>query len=259
MCLLLFSYRRNQDLPFVLAANRDEAYARPSDPLDYWEDAPDVLAGRDREAGGTWMGVTRTGRFAALTNFREHHPGFIAARSRGLIVADFLRSDTPPASFLEALYAKADDYAGFNLLVGDLDGLWYYSNRGRPPAPVTTGVHGLSNRFLDTPWPKVTGGLAAFEALLAGGETTAQPFFDVLRDETPAPDEALPDTGVGLAWERRLSPRFIRTPNYGTRVSSFLRIDRAGNVLFEERTHAPDGTVHGTRTFRFQIVSHSPV
>lgn len=221
MCLIAFAWQLHPSFPLIVAANRDEFYHRAAAPARFWEDNPQVLAGRDLQAGGTWMGVTRTGRFAALTNFRE--PGVPPGRySRGLLVSRFLEGQMAAADYAEQIAAEGEHYSGFNLLLGDAQGLFALSNRGLAPTAVPPGIHGLSNHLLNTPWPKVQKARAGLEqALLAPHATEA--LFALMADEERAADEVLPNTGVGLEMERMLSPLFIRSPNYGTRVSTVLQ------------------------------------
>ena len=241
MCTLLLAWQVDPARPLVVAANRDEFYARPAAAAAFWQDAPQLLAGRDLQAGGTWLGVTREGRFAALTNVRE--PGLRApphAPSRGQLVADFLRGNSAPEDYLASL--RPADYAGFNLVVGvigDRASLWYLSNRAGPARRLGPGVYGVANAALDTPWPKVARGRERLAALVAGGEPGTRALLDLLADPTPAADAELPDTGVGLALERMLSPLFIASPAYGTCCSTALAIDRDGAVEFCERTQNP--------------------
>lgn len=238
MCTLLLAWQVDPRRPLVVAANRDEFYARPAERASFWSDAPQILAGRDLQAGGTWLGVTRAGRFAALTNVRE--PGLPApphAPSRGRLVADFLRGDEPPEDYLERL--QPADYAGFNLVVGDRSSLWYLSNRAGPARRLGPGVYGVANAALDSPWPKVTHGRARLAALMAGGEPDTRALLEMLADPTPAVDAELPDTGVGLAMERLLSPLFIASPVYGTCCSTALAVHQDGAVEFCERTQNP--------------------
>jgi len=237
MCTLLLAWQVDPARPLIVAANRDEFRARPSEPARFWPEAPQLLAGRDLQAGGTWLGVTRQGRFAALTNVREPHvlPAQ-GASSRGRLVADFLRGTLAPAAYLAGI--AADAYAGFNLVVGDGEALWYLSNRSGEPRPVPAGVHGVSNAGLDTPWPKVERGRARLAELLRS-EATPERLLALLADEAVAADAELPDTGVGLAMERVLSPLFIAGPVYGTRSSTAVVFHADGRVTFRERTVGP--------------------
>jgi len=253
MCLILFSYRHQPDYPLILAANRDEFHARPTAPLDFWADDPAILAGRDLKGGGTWMGVSRSGRFAALTNYRDPASLRPDAASRGRLAADFLKGGAPARRYLERLQRTASGFNGFNLLVMDAAGLYHYSNRGDGVSPVRPGVHGLGNALLDTPWPKVERGKAALEKALSGGEPDPESLLNLLEDQTRAPDPQLPDTGVGLDRERMLSPMFIVSDGYGTRTSSVVIMDRQGGVVFWERTFPTGGRGRPSiRRFSFQ-------
>lgn len=236
MCLITLAWQAHPDHPLILAANRDEFYARATAPARFWPEAPQLLAGRDLAAGGTWLGVTRQGRFAALTNYREPRP-VSGGQSRGLLVSRFLAGTDSPWSHAQQVAAAADDYAGFNLLLGTPDELVIVSNRGTAPRRLEPGVHGLSNHLIDTPWPKVEKAKAGLQAnLLAGDVATEEAaLLALLADTHQAPDMALPDTGVGLAMERLLSPLFIRSPLYGTRASTVLLLGRE-RVHFLEQT-----------------------
>lgn len=254
MCLILFAYEAHPDYRLILAANRDEFYERPTEPAAFWEDDSGVLAGRDLRCGGTWLGMTRAGRFAAVTNYRGPDEQRPDAPSRGALVASFLRAHEAPDAFLARLAPKADRYNGFNLLAGDAQHLYYFSNRAAAVRRLSAGVYGLSNDLLDTPWPKVEAGKAALRRVLEGPVTT-EALLALLADPAPAPDERLPDTGVGLEWERVLSPRFIATPAYGTRSSTVLLIGYDGRVTFVERTAETPGQAASTQSFQFQITS----
>jgi len=244
MCLVLLALHTHGAYPLTVAANRDESYARPAAPAAWWDDAPRVLAGRDLLGGGSWMGVARDGRWAAVTNVREptvaQRPD---APSRGDLVADFLRGSVAAAEYLAALAPRAGEWNGFNLLAGDAAEVWWLSNRGPGPTRVEPGVHGVSNALLDTPWPKVVRGRDDARRILGGpAEQVDEELFRALALRDPAPDTALPDTGVGRELERALSPPFIATPGYGTRASTVLTIDAAGEVRFTERTIHPSDT-----------------
>ena len=237
MCLILVAWQVHPDFPLVVAANRDEYYARPTAFADYWAEAPDVLAGRDLQAGGTWLGMTRSGRFAAVTNVREPQvpPG---QGSRGALTRAFLQGAQSAADYVSALDGSA--YSGFNLLVGDGESLWYCSNRGNGPQALLPGIYGVSNHLLDTPWPKLVTARARFAEAL-GALPDRSRIFDVLADDEIVADEALPQTGVPLEWERRLSAIFVRSDVYGTRASTVLFRSSAGDCLLEERSFGANG------------------
>jgi uncharacterized protein with NRDE domain len=258
MCLILFAWKVLPDFPLVLAANRDEFYERPSAPADFWEDAPDLLAGRDLRDGGTWLGVTREGRVAALTNYRDPASLKTGAPSRGILVSDYLRGRENPEAYLGRIAPEADCFNGFNLLVGDADELLCFSNRGARER-LQPGIYGLSNHLLDTPWPKVAQGKSALKALLQAEKGVApEALFALLADRTRPPDDRLPDTGVGLEWERVLSPLFIESPAYGTRSSTVLLIDRDGCMTFIERVFNGAADPWMTARFEFQIGGRDP-
>lgn len=233
MCVLFLAVGVHEGHALVLAGNRDEAHTRPTAPLARWTDAPDVLAGRDLDAGGTWLGVTDAGRWATVTNVRDPSSVRPDARSRGALVADFLRGTDTPAAYAARVQAERAQFNGFNLLVGDREGVWIASTR-RDAGPLAPGVYGLSNDTLDTPWPKLVRGRDAFARILETGDLAAPDLLPFLADETPAPDADLPETGVGLALERVLSPLFIRGERYGTRASTALTIGDGGVRIAEQ-------------------------
>jgi uncharacterized protein with NRDE domain len=255
MCLIAIAWRAHPEISLLVAANRDEWRARPTAAAQWWANAPQVLAGRDLEAGGTWMGVTRGGRFAALTNFRDPSAKKSAAPSRGKLVADFLRSDIAPKAYLQALMREAQRYNDFNLIVGEGATLMVLSSRDATIEDVAPGVHGLSNHRLDAPWPKVQFIKSSIEEVL-GAEMPEndrlERSFAALSDQNIAPDDALPDTGVGMAWERKLSPALITGADYGTRSSTVLTMTR-GMCTFEERTRDEGGHVTGVSQWRFPL------
>lgn len=250
MCLIAFAWQAHSDYPLVVAANRDEWRDRPAQPAHWWPDHPDLLAGRDLQAGGTWMGVTRGGRFAAVTNFRDPSERRSTALSRGSLVTDFLLGDDSPESFLSSLSARAAQYNGFNLLASDGESLFCFGSREGGLREVMPGVHALSNHQIDQPWPKVTRARAAMLASLDDGD---EPLFAMLSDKTPAPDHALPDTGVGLERERWLSSILITGEAYGTRASTVLRVGAREGATMEERTRVPSGEVGATARFDFRL------
>lgn len=241
MCLIVFAWAPDSPQPLLLAANRDEFYARPTLPLAEWDDAPGVFAGRDLEAGGTWLGLTRSGRFAALTNIRD--PGQPArSRSRGELTADYLLGDLSPERYLQQVMEKAEHYAGFNLLLGDAQQLWHYNPREGQPGQLQPGLYGLSNASLNTPWPKLQ---RARQALQQCQDTKdSAPLLALLADRHLPEDHLLPETGVGLATERLLSSAFIASAAYGTRASTALILRQDGWHL-TERSFGPHGALLG--------------
>lgn len=257
MCLILFSYNNHPQYRLVLAANRDEYYDRPAAPMQFWEDHPNVLGGRDLKSMGTWMGITRSGRIAAITNYRDPATINPTAPSRGDLISQFLIGDASPAAYLGTIQRDAQKYNGFNLLVGDTRDLAYYSNRGNNVIHLESNIFGLSNRHLDTPWPKVTHGKKLLNRILnQGKEIPPQPLLDLLQSQETAPDHQLPDTGIGKTWEKTLSPIFIASPNYGTRCSTIVTIDQSNHVRISEHTWHPGRSkpvLQVERVFNFVI------
>ncbi|HEY0025731.1 MAG TPA: NRDE family protein [Longimicrobium sp.] len=252
MCLIVLALDAHPRHRLVVAANRDEFYARPTTPARWWSDAPGVLAGRDLQEGGTWMGVTRAGRFAAITNYRETAPPRPGAPSRGALVAGFLRGTMEARAYAEEVAARGAAYNGFNLLVGDEDGVFYVSNRAEGVHRLQPGVYGLSNALLDTPWPKVLRARAAMRSAVSSPEADGweSGLWEMLGDRVIAADGHLPDTGVGADLERLLSAPFIASDVYGTRASTVLTIGREGEVTFVERSATPDGAGEARHRFR---------
>jgi uncharacterized protein with NRDE domain len=252
MCLILVAHHAHPAYRLVVAANRDEWFRRPTAAAAFWPDAPGVFAGRDLEQNGTWLGVTKSGRFAAITNFRNpgsHRP---QAPSRGRLVSDFLRTDLEPAAYLERLRPHAAAYNGFSLLIGDSASLWYLSNHEGQIRKLAPGVYGLSNHLLDVPWPKVRLGKERLTAQLNGG-VNAETLLMLLDDTRVAPDGELPRTGVSAEWERKLSSLRIIADGYGTRSSTALLIGADGQVSFVERSFSERGDESGLVTERFAI------
>ena len=238
MCLIVFAWRPEHSQPLILAANRDEFYARPTLPLAQWEEAPHVYAGRDLEAGGTWLGVNAEGRFAALTNIRD--PGKpLGRRSRGELVARFLNSSQPIDEYMREVAGRSTEYGGFNLLVGDRRQMHFLNAAEPTPLRLEPGVYGISNAGLDTPWPKLLTAKAALTEHLHDPQPEA--LFRFLADPQAAADAELPNTGVGLATEKLLSSVFIASPNYGTRASTVLIVNADGSQRLIERSFGPYG------------------
>lgn len=252
MCLAVLALHTVPGIPVLIAANRDEFHARPTLPAAQWPDAPALYAGRDGQAGGTWMGATAQGRYALVTNFREPGRHLDNAPSRGALVEDFLRGAMTPRAYLETVHRVDQTYNGFNLIVGDALQAWYLSNRDGGPRALSPGVYALSNHLLDTPWPKLARTKAAFTAVLQHQPQPDLPaLFAALGDRGPADDADLPATGLSLDRERLLSSPFIVSPNYGTRSSSVLTLHANGAGELEERRFAPDGAIGGTSRLTF--------
>jgi uncharacterized protein with NRDE domain len=238
MCVIFLAYRVHPEYPLLLLANRDEFYERATAPAGEWTEFPEIFGGRDLVGGGTWLGITKRGRFAAVTNYRE--PGAPKGTiSRGHLVADFLKSDMPSVDYLAEVEARRHDYSGFNLLVGEFNAtqneLYYFSNRGGPARKLTPGIYGLSNHLLDTPWPKVRRGTEHLSQLIRLPDLETEMYFDLLANEVQADDAELPHTGVGYEIEKALSSIFIRTPGYGTRSSTVVMFEKLGTGKLEER------------------------
>jgi len=236
MCLILLALQQHPSYKLILAANRDEYYDRPSAPPAFWNEAPGLLAGRDLRSGGTWLGITKKGRIAAITNYRDPASTKRNAPSRGWLVRDFLVGSEGSMEYLGKVRQEGRKFNGFNLLVGVKDELYWYSNRSGEIAKLSRGLHGISNRLLDTPWPKVIRGTQGISQILDKDvEIPTEILFDLLQDRTQASEEILPDTGVGIEWERILSPVFIVSPTYGTRSSTLILIDKKDQVTFIDR------------------------
>lgn len=250
MCLVLIALNSHPDYALIVAANRDEFYDRPTAPAGFWEDVPAVLAGRDLKAGGTWLGIDRRGRFAAVTNYRQGRREAAAPRSRGHLVSDFLTMDIGAPQAIERARADARLYNGFNLIAGDVCELLYFSNREGRARTLGSGVYGLSNHLLDTPWPKVTSTRSALGALLSGDPSElTDGLFALLSDRSRPADEELPRTGIGLEWERLLSSAFVVSSRYGTRSSTVVLVGRDGGIVFVERSFGPAGWPAGEVRF----------
>lgn len=235
MCSIFFAYKSHAKYRLILAANRDEFYERPTAKAGNWVDYPDVLAGRDLKYGGTWLGITKNGKLAAVTNYRDTAaPNGIL--SRGHLVSNFLIRDEPAQNYLQSIQNIANKYSGFNLLAGDRDSLCYFSNRESNIKLLDSGIYGLSNHLLDTPWQKVVKGKSAISKIVDKDVIDVEELFEMLTDNQQAVDSDLPNTGIGKDKERMLSPIFIATPIYGTRSSTVLLIDDQNKVTFVERT-----------------------
>lgn len=259
MCLILIAYHVHPHYPLIIAANRDEFFDRPTTPATFWQESPHVLAGRDLRSGGTWLGVSRTGRCAALTNFRDPRTMAADAPSRGQLVSSFLTGRQTPHQYLKELCEKDVVYNGYNLLFGTLEALYCHSNRSEQPLLIPAGIHGVSNGRLDDPWPKVQRGTEYLAHLVAAkNHLEPETLFTMLSDRTPVPDALLPDTGIGLAAERLLAPLFIAGTSYGTRSSTVVLFGSDNRITFAERTFNTSHQSQATHTFQFTIEPSTP-
>ena len=238
MCLLFFSYKSAPGYKLVLAANRDEFQQRPTEPLNYIDQNRHILAGLDLQGGGTWLGINKEGKIAALTNYREGKKQLGNAPSRGEILCSYLDSKLSAEDFLCQLGEKAPQYNGFNLLLGEGDDLFYFTNKKKNYALLEPGFYGLSNHFLDTAWPKVVRGKELLHAVMVDTDRVEpEKIFAQLRDNRHPPDGLLPDTGIGFDWERLLGTIFIESPGYGTRSSAVVTVGDNGEITFTETTY----------------------
>ncbi|MFS0821193.1 NRDE family protein [Bacillus sp. 1P02SD] len=250
MCLILFAYQAHPVYKLIVAANRDEFLQRPTAPIHFWEDEPTLLAGRDLEKMGTWMGVTTFGRFAALTNYRDPNEMLEGKQSRGKLVKDALTFNGAIAEYMKQLEKTNSQYPGYNLLVGEMDNLYYYSNVGKSIEKVKPGIHGLSNHLLDTNWPKVKKGKEGLSTIIKG-DNLVENLLELLQNTDRPHDHFLPKTGVSLEWERILSSLFIQTNGYGTRSSTVLLMSDK-EIQYVERTYSGPGTTDQTFCFPIQ-------
>ena len=244
MCLIVFSYKTNPDFPFLLAGNRDEFFERPTQPAHKWKTNPAIFAGKDKKAGGTWLGFTETGRFAALTNFRDMNNLKENAPSRGEIVTNFLLDNNSVETSLAMLKQRSNLYNGFNLIAGTFDDkLYYLSNYTEEIEEIKPGIHAISNAYLNTPWPKTVRAKEEFENVIKTNNFRDQYLFEILKNSTTYPIEMLPETGLSEDMEQAVSSAFIQTENYGTRSTSLVRVDSNQNAELIEHTYKP-----GTKT-----------
>lgn len=260
MCILFIANNMRDDYPLIIAANRDEFYARPTAPSSFWKSHPHLLAGQDLEANGTWMGVTRNGNLSALTNVRDPYNINKNAVSRGELVANWLKQDpvesvnAAQSQYLKTLKKTRHQYNGYNLVVGHVNALKVYNNVNNSTHLIDSGVYGLSNADIATPWPKVTQGVTALNEYVSKESLiNDDDLFDILRSDNKADDHLLPDTGVGYEWEKALSSIFIQTEKYGTRTSTLLLVDKNNTLTWKERRFSDSGEALETRAFSFSI------
>ena len=235
MCLIVFAYEAHPDYPFILAANRDEFYERPTSIAQWWKDYPDILGGRDLKANGTWMGINKKGHFAAVTNYRDISNIREDAKSRGDLAVNFLSQSNDTVEYATQIKDEGSEYNGFNLLVLN-DDMAHVSNYENKVNNISSGIYGLSNALLDTSWPKVEKAKKKFKEVI-GRSFHEGELLEIMNDQEIASDEDLPSTGVAQELERALSAMCIRTPNYGTCCSTVVTINTYGEVRFLEKSY----------------------
>jgi uncharacterized protein with NRDE domain len=254
MCLVLVSYKVASEFPLIIAANRDERYSRSTRHADFWKNETGVLAGQDLEHGGTWLGLNKKGQFAAVTNLREGVNTKNRKTSRGLIVSDYLQGNLPAPRYLEYCQAKLTDFDSFNLLLGDISALFFFNSQEKVHRKLSPGTYGVSNGDFDNDWPKIIRAKKALVELIESDQSSDHEAMLAIMCDTYLPkDDFLPDTGIGIEWERRLAPIFIKADEYGTRCSTVLSIDKNNKVSFSERSYDSHGHIDLTKHFEFTI------
>lgn len=246
MCLISFAIEQHHSFPFIMVANRDEFYQRPSEVMHEWEDRPNILAGRDLKLKGTWLGFNKQGKFSAVTNYRRPSSNNETLLSRGHLITDALLTTQNTKEHLQALQETAHLYGLYNLLVGDDTGIYFHSNAGHLNGPVAAtklepGVYGLCNASLDTPWPKLTAAKRELQQHIKHNDLSIDSLSELLNQETKAADESLPDTGIALEWERSLSSQFIQLPEYGTRAKTIILQNKEGTTQIREISYNSKG------------------
>ena len=254
MCLIVIGYNYHPGYKLIFAANRDEFYQRPSSSADFWNDEPSLLAGKDLKEGGTWCGITRNGRFAAITNYRDMKSIKKDALSRGTIVTDFLLGTSSPEFYSKGLKDNADLYNGYGLIFGDKSGLYFFSNLAKKLIKIETGIHGLSNHLLNTPWFKVIKGKGLLKKAIDKKDNFVDDLFLMLSDKTLSPENELPDTGLTKEIEKSISSIFVETPDYGTRSSTVILIDKNDNVTFIEKSLDGQTKKWTINAFKFEML-----
>ncbi len=253
MCLLLISYLSHPEYKLIIAANRDEFYKRPATPAQFWTEHPTLLAGKDLEGGGTWLGLTTAGKFSAITNYRDIRNLKQNTPTRGKIVTDFLLNNNSLTEFSKELKEKADLYNGYNLIFGNLYGMNYFSNQTKTLYELKPGIYGLSNHLLDTPWYKIEKSKELFLNVLTKKDILMEDFFEILSDKTVSPDDLLPDTGLEKPVERAMSAIFVSTPEYGTRSSTVILVNNQNQASFTEKSMNYETGKWIKSSFEFEI------
>ncbi len=251
MCILFIAIKQHKDYPLIILANRDEFQQRPTTSARFWEEYSELLAGRDLQDGGTWLGLTKKGRISALTNYRDIPLYKEGRKSRGLLVRDYLTSNTTSAAYLDLLVETKDTYNPYNILIGNPNELYVYNNVSNEISKLQEGFHGLSNAYLNSPWPKISRGIDGLKNYILNSKLSKDDLFSIMKDETKAPDSMLPNTGVGLEKERFLSSIFIQDQIYGTRSTAIILYHRQNAVSFYERTYNPSGETNCEVEFSF--------
>lgn len=253
MCLIVFGYNCHQTYPFILAGNRDEFYQRPTKQAHFWDTEPEILAGRDLKAGGTWLGMTKEGRIGVLTNYRHFHSQPGGQKSRGELIPTFLKSSLDPKNVLADIISRGHQYDGFNMIAGTSTKLNYISNVHNSLEEIPPGIHGISNGFLNTSWPKVDVAKEKYRSATSGADIDEEAIFSFLKNKETYPQESLPDTGLSPEKEKAVSPIFIELKNYGTRCSTLITVDKNGLVSFVEKSYHKNCESETERRFQFKL------
>ncbi len=253
MCLIFLSYKQNKEYPLIVLANRDEFYKRPTQSAHYWEENQNILAGRDLEGGGTWMGITKNGYMSMLTNYRDIANIKPNAPTRGKLVSDYLHGEFNPKEYLVALSKTGSSYNGYSLINGHFNDPWYYSNYDKKVVQLGTGLYGLSNALLDSKWPKIESGKMALAPLISKEKIDREELFDLMINPDLAKDQDLPQTGLPLEKERAISSMFINIEGYGTRCTTLIMVDKHGKVDFTERQYENGQATGEENQFSFQV------
>jgi len=255
MCFIVFSYKQHSRYKLIFCANRDEFYNRETVKMHFWPENNSVLAGKDIQGGGTWMGITKQGKLAALTNFREQISASPTKPSRGQIVKKFAEQENGVKKFTDYLKKTKNHYEGYNLIFGTIDKLYYFSNRSNGTLPISPGLYGLSNATLDTPWPKINRGKHLLKKVITNPDFPVKDLFGILSDSQKVDYDMLPDTGISPAYEKELSPVFVNMAKYGTRSSTVILVDYENNAFVYEQRYDNNARITGNSTFSFKITS----
>ncbi len=253
MCLLLISYKSHPEFKLIVAANRDEFYNRPALKAGYWQEDNNILAGKDLLGGGTWLGITKQGKFAAITNYRDMSDIKPDAPTRGDLTLKFLSENISAEEYGKKISENASDYNGYNLIFGNIEDMFYYSNKSLKLLKLTPGIYGLSNHLLDTPWPKVKKSKLSFSEVLNSGDVTPNDIFKILSDSSIPADDSLPNTGLSPEIERAVSPVFVQTPLYGTRCSTVIFWNNNDEISFVEKSLTSEDKQWITSSYNFKI------